>query len=70
MLTYLTAHLIYCLAEGRVNMTFTPQIALGLMLIIPLLAAVIIPFIGKRAPNLREGVTFVAGILLLVNINN
>jgi len=42
----------------------TPQIALALLLVIPLVAAGLIPIVGKSA-NLREGVTFVAGILLL-----
>lgn len=46
-------------------MALTPQIALALILIIPLVAAIIIPLIGKRAPNLREGVTFVASVFLL-----
>ena len=46
------------------DMMMTPQIALALLLIIPLVAAAIIPLVGK-APNVREGVTFVAGLALL-----
>ena len=42
----------------------TPQIALALLLIIPLIAAAIIPIVGK-SQNIREGVTFVAGLALL-----
>lgn len=42
----------------------TPQLGLALLLIIPLLAAVLIPIFGKN-PNLREGVTFVCGVALL-----
>jgi len=35
--------------------------------IIPLAAAAIIPLVGTK-PNVREGVTFVAGVLLLLNV--
>ena len=42
----------------------TPQIALALLLIIPLVAAAIIPIVGKFA-NIRETVTFIAGFALL-----
>ena len=45
----------------------TPQIALALLLIIPLTAAVLIPVFGKT-PNIREGVTFVAGLALLATV--
>jgi len=45
-------------------MTFTPELALALLLIIPMLAAVLIPLAGK-IPNLREAITFVAGFALL-----
>ncbi len=48
-------------------MIMTPQIALALLLIIPLIAAVLIPLFGKT-PNLREGVTFVAGLALLATV--
>jgi len=42
----------------------TPQIALALLLIIPLVAAALIPLVGK-SQNLRETVTFVSGLALL-----
>ena len=42
----------------------TPQIALALLLIIPLVAAAIIPLVGRFA-NIREAVTFIAGLVLL-----
>jgi len=45
-------------------MTLTPELALALLLIIPMLAAVLIPFAGK-VPNLREAITFIAGFALL-----
>ena len=45
----------------------TPQIALALLLIIPMVAAVIIPIFGK-SPNIREGVTFVASLALLATV--
>ncbi|WP_298913601.1 proton-conducting transporter membrane subunit [uncultured Algimonas sp.] len=35
------------------------------MMLIPLAAAALIPLVGRRAPNLREGVTFAAGLALL-----
>ena len=47
-------------------MMLDPTIALALTMLIPLVAAASIPLIGARAPNLREGVTFVAAILLAV----
>ena len=42
----------------------TPETALALLILIPLGAAALIPLVG-RIPNLREGVTFVAGFALL-----
>jgi len=45
----------------------TPQIALALLLIIPLTAAAIIPLVGK-SENIREGVTFVSGLALLATV--
>ena len=42
-----------------------PSLALALTMLIPLAAAVIIPLVG-RSPNLREFVTFTAGIALAV----
>ena len=42
----------------------TPQIALALLLIIPLVTAVIIPVFGKQK-NLREAATFIGGLALL-----
>jgi len=45
----------------------TPQIALALLLIIPLTAAALIPLFGK-SPNVREGITFVAGLALLATV--
>jgi multicomponent Na+:H+ antiporter subunit D len=49
-------------------MSYGPEMALALMMIIPLAAAMLIPIVGARAPNLREGVTFVAALLLLANV--
>jgi len=48
-------------------MAYTAELALFLLLIIPLAAAAIIPLVGTK-PNVREGVTFVAGVLLLLNV--
>ncbi len=45
-------------------MTYTPELALALLLIIPMTAAVLIPLAGK-APNIREAITFIAGFALL-----
>jgi len=45
------------------------ELSLGLLLLIPLLASVIIGLIGKF-PNLREGVTFLASFALLANVIN
>lgn len=43
----------------------SPQMLIALLMLIPLAAAVLIPVIGNKSPNLREAVTFVAGLLLL-----
>lgn len=48
-------------------MSYGPEMAIALLMLIPLAAAVLIPIFG-RSPNLREGVTFVAGLLLLANV--
>ncbi|MGB6231187.1 MAG: proton-conducting transporter membrane subunit [Litorimonas sp.] len=48
-------------------MSYGPEMALALLMIIPLLAAAIIPVVGAKTPNLREAVTFIAGATLLVN---
>ncbi len=45
-------------------MMFSPEIALALLLIIPMIAAVLIPLFGK-SPNIRESVTLIAGVALL-----
>ncbi|PHR94344.1 MAG: cation:proton antiporter [Robiginitomaculum sp.] len=45
----------------------TPEFALMALLAIPAIAAVLIPFAGKW-PNVREGITGVAGVLLLANV--
>lgn len=42
----------------------TPELALWLILIIPMAAVALIPFLGK-VPNLREGVTLTASVILL-----
>jgi multicomponent Na+:H+ antiporter subunit D len=49
-------------------MSYGPAMALALMMLIPLAAAAIIPLIGAKSPNVREGVTFVAALLLLANV--
>ena len=48
-------------------MAYTAETALALLMIIPLIAAILIPVFRKQ-PNLREGVTLIAGLLLLVNV--
>ena len=48
-------------------MSYGPEMALWLLLIIPMLAVVLIPLAGK-SPNIREGITFVAGAALLANV--
>lgn len=45
----------------------TPEFALIALLAIPAIAACLIPLVGKR-PNIREAVTFIAGLLLLANV--
>ena len=46
-------------------MSLSPEILILLTMLIPLGAAGIIPLVGDRSANLREAVTFVAGVLLL-----
>ena len=48
-------------------MAYTAELALFLLLIIPLVAAALIPLAAKNA-NLREGITLVAGVALLANV--
>jgi len=48
-------------------MSYTAELALFLLLIIPLVAAALIPLASKN-PNIREGITLVAGIALLANV--
>jgi len=48
-------------------MSYTPELALALLLIIPMIAAALIPVFGKN-PNAREGVTLIAGVALLANV--
>ncbi len=50
-------------------MSYTSELALALLLIIPLIAAALI-FVFRKAPNIREGVTLLAGIALLINVVN
>ena len=45
----------------------TPELAMIALLVIPMVAAVLIPAAGKW-PNVREGVTVLAGLLLLANV--
>ncbi|CAM3828962.1 proton-conducting transporter membrane subunit [Litorimonas haliclonae] len=45
-------------------MALSPEFALLLLLLIPLAAAVLIPFAGKW-PNIREAITLIAGVALL-----
>jgi len=49
-------------------MNYSLDLALVLLLVIPLLAALIIPFIGQANRNAREAVTFIAGAALLANV--
>ena len=49
-------------------MNYSLDLALILLLVIPLLAALIIPFIGQANRNAREAVTFIAGAALLANV--
>ena len=48
-------------------MAYTAELALFLLLIIPLVAAALIPLASKNQ-NLREGITLVAGVVLLANV--
>jgi len=48
-------------------MAYTAELALFLLLIIPLVAAALIPLAAKNA-NIREGITLVAGVALLANV--
>ena len=48
-------------------MAYTAELALFLLLIIPLVAAALIPLASKNQ-NLREGITLVAGVALLANV--
>jgi len=48
-------------------MTYTPELALALLLIIPLIAAALIPLV-KFSENIRESVTLIAGVALLANV--
>ncbi|WP_017930118.1 proton-conducting transporter transmembrane domain-containing protein [Robiginitomaculum antarcticum] len=48
-------------------MSYGPEMALWLLLIIPALAAALIPMAGK-APNIREAITLIAGAALLANV--
>lgn len=48
-------------------MTYNAETALLLTLIIPFIAAVLIPF-ARNKPNIREGITLVAALLLLANV--
>ena len=45
----------------------TAELSLGLLLLIPLAASVLIGLLGKNQ-NIREAVTFVAGFALLANV--
>ena len=45
----------------------TPELAMVALLIIPALAALLIPFAGKY-PNVREGITVAAGLALLATV--
>jgi multicomponent Na+:H+ antiporter subunit D len=49
-------------------MVFTPEIALALLLVIPITAAILIALVGNRTPNIREAVTFLAGGALLATV--
>ncbi len=48
-------------------MAYTAQTALALLLIIPTLAAILIPVFRKQ-PNIREAISLIAGLLLLANV--
>jgi len=46
-------------------MSYTSELALGLLLIIPLVAAALI-YVFRKSPNIREGITLIAGVALLI----
>jgi len=48
-------------------MAYTAELALFLLLLIPLVAAALIPLVGKNQ-NIREGITLIAGVALLANV--
>ncbi|NNE57577.1 MAG: monovalent cation/H+ antiporter subunit D family protein [Hellea sp.] len=48
-------------------MSYTPELALALLLIIPLVASVLIPLCRRHA-NIREAVTLISAALLLANV--
>ena len=48
-------------------MAYTAELALALLLIIPLVAAALIPLLRKNQ-NMREAVTLIAGVALLANV--
>ncbi|MGB0907830.1 MAG: proton-conducting transporter membrane subunit [Maricaulaceae bacterium] len=48
-------------------MTYNAQSAMALLLIIPLIAAGLI-YVLRNRPNLREAVTLIAGVMLLLNV--
>ena len=48
-------------------MTYDAQMALTLLLVIPLIAAALIP-LARKSPNIREGITLVASLALLGNV--
>ena len=48
-------------------MELTNELALLLLLLIPLIAGGLIPLFSNR-PNIREAITFLSGILLLLNV--
>ncbi len=48
-------------------MSYGPEMALALLLIIPLIASALIPLVGRNQ-NIREGVTLVAAFALLANV--
>ena len=48
-------------------MSYSPQMALALLCLIPFVSAFLIFFL-KKFPNVREGITFIAGFALLANV--
>ena len=49
-------------------MTFGPDVALALLLIIPLIAAALITIVGKKSQNIRESISLLAATVLLANV--